>query len=91
VSGRALERTAAGVSPSEASAQVRREFGGRAAGCNPAHRSPPLVMLAALADDDLFGCAVTEARSRTTTRWPATWWQRPPLPSPAPFPITRTI
>jgi ADP-ribosylglycohydrolase len=64
VSGRALERMAAGVSPSEAPAQVHREFGGRTAGCNPAHRSPPLAMLAALADDDLPGCAVTGARLR---------------------------
>jgi hypothetical protein len=42
---------AAGMSPSEASAQVHREFGGKTAGCNPAHRSPPLAMLAAPADD----------------------------------------
>ena len=32
VSGRALELMAAGMSPSEASAQVHREFGGRTAG-----------------------------------------------------------
>ena len=62
VSGRALELTAAGMSPSEASAQVHREFGGNTAGCNPAHRSPPLAMFAALAVDGLPGCAVTEAR-----------------------------
>jgi ADP-ribosylglycohydrolase len=62
VSGRALERMAAGMSPSEASAQVHQEFGGRTAGCNPAHRSPPLAMLASLADEALPGCAVTEAR-----------------------------
>src|SRR5262245_50107484 len=62
VSGRALELMAAGMSPSEASAQVHREFGGKTAGCNPAHRSPPLAMLAALADEALLGCAVTEAR-----------------------------
>jgi ADP-ribosylglycohydrolase len=62
VSGRALELMAAGMSPSEASAQVHREFGGRTAGCNPAHRSPPLVMLASLPDDDLPACAVAEAR-----------------------------
>jgi ADP-ribosylglycohydrolase len=62
VSGRALELMAAGLSPSEASAQVHREFGGKTAGCNPAHRSPPLAMPAALADDDLPGWAVTEAR-----------------------------
>jgi ADP-ribosylglycohydrolase len=62
VSGRALELMASGMSPSEASTQVHREFGGRTAGCNPAHRSPPLAMLAPLADADLAGCAVTEAR-----------------------------
>jgi ADP-ribosylglycohydrolase len=62
VSGRALELMASGMSASDASAQVHREFAGRTAGCNPAHRSPPLAMLAALADDDLAGCAVTEAR-----------------------------
>ena len=37
-------------------------WGGKTAGCNPAHRSPPLAMLAALADDDLPGRAATEAR-----------------------------
>ena len=56
VSGRALEVMAAGLSPSEASAQVHREFGGKTAGCNPALRSSPLAMLASLADDDLPGC-----------------------------------
>jgi ADP-ribosylglycohydrolase len=62
VSGRALELVAAGVLVLEATAQVHREFGGRTAGCNPAHRSPPLAMLAALADDALPGCATAEAR-----------------------------
>jgi len=62
VSGRALELMAAGMSPSEASAQVHREFGGKTAGCNPAHRSSALAMLASLADDDLPLCAITEAR-----------------------------
>jgi ADP-ribosylglycohydrolase len=62
VSGRALELMAAGMSSSETSAQVHREFDGRTAGCNPAHRSSPLAMLATLADDDLVSCAITEAR-----------------------------
>jgi ADP-ribosylglycohydrolase len=53
---------AAGVPVHEATAQVHREFGGMTAGCNPAHRSPPLAMLAATADDDLAGCAMAEAR-----------------------------
>ena len=46
----------------EATAQVHREFGGMTAGCNPAHRSPPLAMLAAIADEDLAACAMAEAR-----------------------------
>jgi ADP-ribosylglycohydrolase len=62
VSGRALELMAAGMSASEASSQVHREFGGKTAGCNPAHRSSPLAMLATLVDDDLPDCAITEAR-----------------------------
>src|SRR3954464_15185450 len=31
------------------------------AGCNPAHRSPPLSMLAAIADNDLNAFAMAEA------------------------------
>jgi ADP-ribosylglycohydrolase len=53
---------ASGMPALEATAQVRREFGGKTAGCNPAHRSSPLAMLASLADDDLPGCAIIEAR-----------------------------
>ena len=62
VSDRALELVASGMPVQEATAQVHREFGGMTAGCNPAHRSPPLAMLASLADNDLPGCAMTEAR-----------------------------
>jgi len=62
VSGRALALIASGMPPQEATLQVHREFGGKTAGCNPAHRSPPLAMLAAIADEDLVGCAMTEAR-----------------------------
>lgn len=51
-----------GKPPSEAVTQVHREFAGKTAGCNPAHRSLPLSMLAAISDDDLAGCVVTEAR-----------------------------
>jgi hypothetical protein len=43
-------------------AQVHRECGGRTARGNPAHRSSPLSMLAALADEDLDACAMAEAR-----------------------------
>src|SRR6185436_12524673 len=42
--------------------QVHRELGGKTAGCNPAHRSPPLSMLAVISDDDLGACARTEGR-----------------------------
>jgi ADP-ribosylglycohydrolase len=62
VSDRALELIAAGMPALEATAQVHREFGGKTAGCNPAHRSPPLAMLASLADDDLAACVMGEAR-----------------------------
>jgi ADP-ribosylglycohydrolase len=62
VSDRALELQAAGMPVPEATAQVHRECGGKTAGCNPAHRSPPLAMLTSLADDDLASCALTEAR-----------------------------
>jgi ADP-ribosylglycohydrolase len=46
----------------EATVQVHRELGGRTAGRDPAHRSSPLAMLATLADDDLSGFAMAEAR-----------------------------
>ena len=62
VSDRALALMAAGMPVQEATAQVHREFGGMTAGCNPAHRSPPLSMLAAIADEDLAACAMAEAR-----------------------------
>jgi ADP-ribosylglycohydrolase len=62
VSGRALELVAAGMPVVEASAKVHREFGGKTAGCNPAHRSSPLSMLAAITGEDLPACAMTEAR-----------------------------
>jgi ADP-ribosylglycohydrolase len=62
VSARALALVAAGMSAAEAVAQVHRESGGRTAGCNPAHRSPPLSMLVSIADDELGRCAEAEAR-----------------------------
>src|ERR1700694_4833348 len=62
VSDRALALMAAGMPAQDATAQVHREFGGKTAGCNPAHRSPALSMLAAIADEDLAGFAMTEAR-----------------------------
>jgi ADP-ribosylglycohydrolase len=62
VSARAFALVDAGMPVEDATAQVHREFGGMTAGCNPAHRSPPLAMLVAIPDDDLSGCALAEAR-----------------------------
>lgn len=62
VAGRALALIASGMPPQEATLQVHRELAGKTAGCNPAHRSLPLAMLAAIVDEDLAGCAITEAR-----------------------------
>jgi ADP-ribosyl-[dinitrogen reductase] hydrolase len=62
VSERALELVAAGMPAAEAAAQVHLEFGGKTAGCNPAHRSSPLSMLASITDEDLAACAIMEAR-----------------------------
>ncbi len=62
VSDRAFALLAAGKPVQEVTAQIHREFGGKTAGCNPAHRSPPLSMLAAIPDENLPACALTEAR-----------------------------
>jgi hypothetical protein len=40
----------------EGTAQVPREFGGKTAGCNPAHRSSPRSMLVTIADEDPVAC-----------------------------------
>jgi ADP-ribosyl-[dinitrogen reductase] hydrolase len=61
VSERALALMAAGMPVNAATAQVHREFDGKTAGCNPAHRSPPLSMLATIADKDLAAYAIVEA------------------------------
>ena len=61
VSDRAFALLATGMPVQEATAQVHQEFGGKTAGCNPAHRSPPLSMLASIADEDLATCAMAEA------------------------------
>ena len=61
VSDRVFALLATGMPVQEATAQVHREFGGMTAGCNPAHRSSPLSMLAAIADDDLTAFAKAEA------------------------------
>ncbi len=62
VSGRSLELIAAGKPVQDATTQVHQEFDGKTAGCNPAHRSPPLSMLATVADEDLTAYSMTEAR-----------------------------
>ena len=61
VSDRAFALLAVGKPVQEATAQVHREFVGKTAGCNPAHRSPPLSMHTAISDEDLAACAMTEA------------------------------
>ena len=45
----------------QVTAQVHKEFGGKTAGCNPAHRSPPLSMFARIPDEDLTPFAKAEA------------------------------
>jgi ADP-ribosylglycohydrolase len=62
VSGRAFALLAAGMPPADAVVQVHKEFGGKTAGCNPAHRCSPLAMLASIPDEELAGCAKAEAR-----------------------------
>jgi ADP-ribosylglycohydrolase len=62
VSARALALVAAGLRVEDATAQAHREAGGLTAGCNPAHRSPPLAMCAAVKDDDLGEYTLVEAR-----------------------------
>jgi ADP-ribosylglycohydrolase len=61
VSARTLALVSEGTPQHEAVLRVHREFDGKTAGCNPAHRSPPLSMLAVIDDDDLAACARTEA------------------------------
>jgi ADP-ribosylglycohydrolase len=61
VSARVFELISVGATPSDAVAQVHREFGGLTAGCNPAHRATPLAMCAFVADDELPLIAVQEA------------------------------
>jgi ADP-ribosylglycohydrolase len=56
VSERVFALMAAGMRVTEATAQVHREFDGKTAGCNPAHRSSPLSMLASIADQELAAC-----------------------------------
>ena len=61
VSERVFSLLAAGMPVQRVTAQVHREFNGMTAGCNPAHRSSPLSMFAAIAANDLAVSAMTEA------------------------------
>src|SRR4051794_40088253 len=79
VSDRALELLAAGVPVQQATLQVHREFGGMTAGCTPAHRSSPLAMLGAIADEEMKSLAPVRwprPASPIMTRWPARSPQR---------------
>ena len=61
VSGRVFHLITSGVTDRKAVAQTHAESGGHTAGCNPAHRSPPLAMAAFLADGRLPDLARQEA------------------------------
>ena len=61
VSERVFTLLTEGMPVQKVTAQVHREFNDMTAGCNPAHRSPPLSMFAAIADNDLADSAMTEA------------------------------
>ncbi|MEK6235707.1 MAG: ADP-ribosylglycohydrolase family protein [Planctomycetales bacterium] len=56
-----LDKISKGVSPEEATLAADEELGGRTAGCNPAHRCPPLAAAAFLSDRQLSAAAKTEA------------------------------
>lgn len=58
----ALRLVAAGFSFQEAAGHVDVRAKGLTAGCNPAHRSAPLAMLATLPDSGLAAAATTEAQ-----------------------------
>jgi ADP-ribosylglycohydrolase len=81
VSDRAFALLTTGMPLQEATAQVHREFGGRTAGCNPAHRSPPLSMLAAIADEDLAALAMSEAEKWLSSLPNISCGLPPPWPS----------
>jgi ADP-ribosylglycohydrolase len=61
-----LERAAEGQSWAEAAARVHDETGGMTAGCNAAHRAPPLALGSAIRDEDLANAAAESAR---LTHW----------------------
>lgn len=51
-----------GMEPAESVERVHDQSGGMTAGCNPAHRCAPLAMASFLADDEVAGCAIREAK-----------------------------
>ncbi len=59
--GRVLELIDKGVSPEQAVEQVHADCGGMTAGCNPAHRCPPLAMASFIPDEELADAARSEA------------------------------
>src|SRR5258706_9019392 len=61
VSASVFRLIASGVPWEEAAARAHAESDGFTAGCNPAHRSPPLAMAAFLSDDRLPDLAVRQA------------------------------
>jgi ADP-ribosylglycohydrolase len=58
---RTFEMAAAGMEMTRAALRVHEETGGMTAGCNPAHRSTPLAMCAAIPTDDLPAACAGEA------------------------------
>ena len=61
VAERVFARIAAGVPRGAAAKSVNEERGGMTAGCNPAHRCPPLAMTRELAEEALLEAASREA------------------------------
>jgi len=63
---RVFELIVSGISCKEATVQVHKEFRGMTAGCNPAHRTPPLAMAAFLSNEELSNLTVQES---SLTHW----------------------
>lgn len=61
VAAHVFEAIESGVPPAEAPARVHAALDGLTAGCNPAHRSPPLAMAAFLPEEGLVELAAREA------------------------------
>src|SRR5579871_2818478 len=61
VSASVFQGIASGLTPEVAVARTHAAYEGRTAGCNPAHRAPPLAMTSFLMVDQLPGLAIQEA------------------------------